>query len=215
MKYFPRKLGPLAALAVAIAALSSPAVADPIISLSITPLSGNVAYGAPVGIDIIVSGLTQSIGGYAFDLNYDLSRLLVIGSVADPDTKMGDASNPAYIGDILASPGSLSFDVLAGFLEDADEPTLAALQGTGFRLAHVDLTALPVDGLAALTLSGFSLSDYIGNSIALTATNGAVCVSPNGDGGCSPTNVPEPTTAVLVATALGALALRRRQRPVA
>ena len=94
MKRNLRALGALASIAVAAATWVSPAQAFPVLSLALTP-AANVAFGGAVGVDILISGLTGAVGGYSFDLSYDSSRMMFSGSSADPDTKMGDALNPA------------------------------------------------------------------------------------------------------------------------
>jgi hypothetical protein len=195
----------LTALAIAAGALLSQAQAAVIF---ISPASQNANVGDTVGVDIFVSGLTQALGGFAFDLNYDATRLSFTAFQADPDLKMGDLLNPALNLSLGNSGASVNFDMLAGFVAPADEATLFTLQGSGaqFRLGHIDWTALNNPGNAPLTLSGFSLSDYNGAAINSNVRDAAVCVG----GNC--TNVPEPTTPLLVAAALGALALSRKNK---
>lgn len=212
MKCSNWKPGTLAAVAAAAATFMSQAHAAPLISLSVVP--ANVAVGGSVGVDINVSGLTEAVGAFYFDFSFDGTRLSFDSFLADPDTKMGDGLNPAldFSGGNIGF--SVNFDVLAGFVDAADEATLAGLQGTGFRLGRVDLTALNNIGFADLTLSGFSLSDYDGFTIAdVGARNGQVCVSTDGQTPCV-TAVPEPMTPLLVAAALGALAFSRRPKRV-
>lgn len=202
----------LAALALAAAGFLSQAQAAPVLSVSLTP-SANVALNANVTVDIFVSGLTQAIGGYSFDLGYDTARMTFGSFLADPDTKMGDTSNSAV--DLSLGPQGLSVDftVLAGFVDPGDEPTLAGLQGTGFRLGTASFTAGPSTGFASFGLTGFSLSDYSGqNDInGVTASGAQLCVSQDGATSCNNTNVPEPASALLVAAALGGMAASRRK----
>lgn len=195
----------LAAVAVAASALFSQAQAAPVISIS--PASQNVGLAGPVFADIVVSGLTSALGGFAFDLNYDASRLGFTAFTADPDTKMGDASHAALNLSLGNSGAFVNFDVLAGFLAPADEAVLFGIQGSGasFRLGRVQWSAIN-PGTAFLSLSGFSLSDYNGVSIPVTARNAEVCVG----GVCN--TVPTPATPFLVAAALGALALSRKSK---
>lgn len=206
----------LASIAVAATAFLSQAQAAPVLSISLTPAS-DVAFGGAVGVDIFVSGLTDAMGGYAFDLNYDSGRMLFGSFLADPDTKMGDLANPALDISFGNAGASVNFNVLAGFTSPGDEATLAGLQGGGFRLGHVDFTALSSAGFASFDLTGYSLSNYDGSAAfrAVTATGARLCVGPAGSTVPCDQNVPEPMSGLLVAVALGGLALARRQAKAA
>jgi len=212
MKHNLRALGALASIAVAAATFLSPAQAAPAtLSLSLTPAT-SVAFGGAVGVDIFVNGLTESVGGYYFNLTYDSSRMSFGSFLADPDTKMGDGSNPAFDASLGNGVDLVNINVLAGFFDPADAATLAGLQGGGFKLGHVDFTALNNAGYASFGLSGYSLSNYDGTAtLDASATGARLCV---GTASCD-NNVPEPTTALLVAAALGGLALTRRKAKAA
>ena len=215
MKSITGTLGKLAVIAAASMACLSAAHADPI--FTVTPSLLNVATSTAnvLTVDIIVSGLTSAVGGYSFDLNYDGGLLAFSSYLVDPDTKMGNAANPILDFSTGAGVNKVGMDILSGFFLPGDEATLAALQGAGFRLGTVTLSSLGNVGFAALSISGFSLSNYDGTvSFPTSAVNSQVCVSPDGVTPCT-NAVPEPTTALLVATALGALALRRKRPQVA
>ena len=93
-----------------------------------------------------------------------------------------------------------------GFSFQEAVATTWARKGKRPVLKRVTRDRRAVSTAAALTLSGYSLSDYSGlNTIASTARDGAVCVG----GNC---NVPEPSAGLLAAAALGALALSRRRK---
>ncbi len=212
MKRNLRALSALASIAVAASTLLSQAQAAPVLSISLTPAT-DVAFMGAVGVDIFVSGLTGAVGGYAFDLSYDITRVTFSSFLADPDTKMGDGLNPALDLSLGNGAFSVNFNVLSGFFAAADEATLAALQGPGFRLGHANFTAQSNAGFAAFGLSGFSLSNYDGTAAlqGVTATGAQLCVSASGTGPCG--NVlPEPISALLVAFALGGLGVSRRQQ---
>ncbi len=206
MKHNFRALGALACIAVAAATFSSQAQAAPVLSISLTPAT-SVGFGGAVGADIFVSGLTGAVGGYYFDLNFDISRMTFNSFSVDPDAVMGLSPFDLSLG--LAG-GKVGIGMLADLA--ADELTLAGQQGSGFKLGHVDFTALNNAGFANFSLSGFSLSTYDGSDLPVTATGAKLCV---GTALCDNNNVPEPTSALLVAAALGGLALTRRKPSLA
>jgi len=200
----------LAAMAIAASAFVSQAQAAAVIT--IVPSAPTLNVGDPLGVDIFVSGLTQALGGFAFNVNFDGTRLALglPAFVADPDTKMGNAANPAFDASLGPLGASVNFNVLAGFFLPVDEATLFAIQGNGatFRLGRLDLSATS-PGFASIGLSGFSLSNYDGSTtIQSTAQGARVCVG----GICADNQIPEPTTPLLVAVALGAMAVIRKKK---
>jgi hypothetical protein len=200
----------VAAMAMAFAAAVAPVQAAPVISVNLS--TTNIALGGTLGVDINVSGLTGALGAYDFTLNFNGTLLSFNNLLSDPDTKMGDALNPAVDLGLGNVGNTVDFLVLAGFTSAADEAVLAGIQGAGFTMGRVELDAIGL-GLASLTITDFSLSDYSGATIAdVTARGAQVCVSRDGQTPCD-NQVPEPMTAWLVGIALGGLALTgRRQR---
>lgn len=202
MKTIRRTLRAMAVASLAAAAFLSPAGASPVVSIDPTDQTINV--GDPASIDIIVSGLTDPVGGFSFTLSFIDTIVTGTAFANDPDTKMGAV--PLDLSGGFTGAGGSPLDIF--FVADVSETeaSLAASQGTGFRLARVDFTGI-ANGLSPLTLTNVVLSNWDGSSTLpdVRVANGSICV-----GGDCPT-VPEPATLLLVATALGVLALRRRK----
>ncbi|MBX3645466.1 MAG: PEP-CTERM sorting domain-containing protein [Rubrivivax sp.] len=189
-------------------------------TVSIDPASQTIAaVGGTASVNIVVSGLTDPLGGFGLNLSFNGAILKGLSFTNDPDSKMGGASGLDmscgfdFGGDpstCTPTPsGSSPLDLF--FVADAnlDEAELAALQGDTFVLATITFEGL-ANGLSPLRLSNVVLSNWNGDeTIAGVGTrNGEICVG----GNCN--NVPEPGSMVLVGTAFGALALLRRRRSI-
>lgn len=208
------KRGALTALALAASAWLAPVQAAPVISVNLS--AANIQQGGILGVDINVSGLApgQALGGFDFTLNFNGALMSFSSSMTDPDTKMGDLLNPAFDFGTGLSGSSVNFGVLAGYTLPGDEPVLAALQGGGFTMGRVELNADNL-GEASFSITSFSLSSYDAVTIAdVTARGAKVCISTDGQTPCDQV-IPEPTSALLAAIALGGLALTRRRQKAA
>lgn len=196
-----RIAGPLSVVWLACAAAAAPASAAPIVS--IVPANQTVTTGSPVVADIVVSGLTEGIGGFAFTVGFNTAVLSSVSYVVDPDQRLGDPMNTL---DFSAGFSGGTLDVF--YVADAglDGVALAALQGAGFVLARATFTAT-ANGGSALDLGNVALSDALGGDVAgVTAVDGSACV---GAQPCVANPVPEPTALLL--GSVGLLALLRRR----
>jgi hypothetical protein len=198
-----RKLRGLALAALAAAAFLSQAEAAPVVSVS--PATQTIGVGDPATVNIIVSGLTQALGGFSFILGFNNAILSSTGYTPNPDNLMGVFPLDLSLG---FTGGSLDVFYIAD--EFATEADLAAGQGASFTLATVGFKGL-TEGLSPLTLTGVALSNFTGGATiaGVGVQNGEICV--NNAGARCAAEIPEPTTMLLVATALGTLAWRRRK----
>jgi PEP-CTERM motif len=172
------------------------AAAAPIVSID--PVLQTVQVGDALSVDLVVSGLTEVIGGFQALLSFDDSILSGVGYVIDPDDEFD---------------GELDFSF--GFSGVDDSPldlfvvgTPGAGQPTSFRLATISFMATAL-GLSPLTLSGVILSDEGGDAdIFPGVQSGAVCVAVQGE---TCRTVPEPGLLALIGTGIGTFVVRRRR----
>jgi len=203
MKRFNRTLRLLAVTAVALGTLLSTAPAEAI-TVSISPATQTIGTGSSTSVDIIVSDLTDPVGGFSLTLTFDDLLLSGDGFTNDPDGKMGALPLDLSGG---FSGGSLDLFFAADALET--EASLGASEGASFILATVKFTGL-AHGLSPLTLSDVILSNWDGSSTlaGVESVNGEICV---GEGGCEKP-VPEPGTLALLGLGMLGMGLTRRRR---
>lgn len=206
MKRINRTLRLLAVTAVALGTLLPTAPAQAV-TVSVSPASQTIGVGGLATVNIIVSGLTQALGGFEFDLGFNSTILSSVGFTPNPDNKMGAVPFDSSFG---FTGGSLNVFYLAD--QFATEAALAAAQGASFTLATVSFTGLAA-GLSPLTLTRVDLSNFTGGATiaGVGVANGDICVVPAGTaGGCA--TVPEPGTLVLLTLGMLGMGLTRRRR---
>lgn len=185
--------------------------------LTVTPSSQTIAPGGSAAVDIVLSGLgpTETVGGFSFLLSFSDGILGAPGLFTlDPAVVLGPGSLDLSAG--FGAGGTSPLDVLLVADLALSEADLKLAEGTGFTLAHVELTGLS-EGLSPLTLSaspafGGFLSTFDGTAlIPAVAVNGSVCVDDPSTPGNSCT-VPEPGTIALALMGAGFTALVGRRR---
>ncbi|RVT51716.1 cohesin domain-containing protein [Rubrivivax albus] len=180
------------------------AQAAPVVSIS--PVSQDLPVGSTTTVDIVVSGLTQpdeAVGGFSLTLGYNDSLLAGVDFSVVPGGAFGAAPDDVSFG--FSVPGELDLFVAAD--ENADQATLAGLQGASFVLATVTFEGISA-GLSPLLLSNVVLSNWDGSAdFDVSSRNGQICVGSN----CT---VPEPASYALALAALGAAGLARRRPKV-
>jgi len=195
MKSSNWKLGAAGAMALAATTFVSQAHAAAVSVVFAPPTITNPDEA--VGVDIVVTGLASAAGGFSLFLDY--TNLAFTNYVIGPGGEMGVLPFDLSLGDL---GGSVSFSAFADLSAPTDtEAGLFAAQSSGgqFTIARVNFTGVAA-GPFTLGLRDVAISDFNGRSL-LDCTGAA----------CAGNSIPEPTTALLVAAALGALARTRKQ----
>ena len=175
--------------------------ADPVVSVS--PSSQTVNPGDTFSVDIVVSGLTDTLQAFNFDLGFD-SAVLTATAVTDGGFFAGFptilVSNPEAD---LAAP-DVNFSLSALSLGPPSNNI-----GTPLASITFDVLSGAAPGASTLTLNDVNLFGVpplfgLPPTITSSSVNGSVTIS--GSGGPA---IPEPSTILLLGTGLAGLGLYR------
>jgi len=169
--------------------------------LSLDPLSQVAGVGSSVNVGLEISGLggftPPALGAFDITVAFDPTILqFAMGAFGDPI--LGDQLNISGLGSISSvssGPGSVELFELS--LDSID--ALNSLQPATFTLATLTFNTTSA-GASPLNLSINALSDAYGDALSAQVQNGGIGV----------TAVPEPTSPLLVCTALISLLLFER-----
>lgn len=209
---------PLRALLLAAVALAVPAARPADASLDLSILTSTANAGGTGSFDVLISssGGSFDVSGFSFNLQVaSNSGILFTGVTA------GTVSAPYIFGTLQSSPFSSNTFPTTRFI--ASDSSLSAPftvtvgPGSTFGLGRVSysVAAGTAPGPIAVSFLGTTglnrtteVNDINGDPFAITATGGTITVAGAG-------SVPEPASAVLVATGLagaGLIAARRARR---
>lgn len=169
--------------------------------LSVVPQMQIVDVGAPISVDIEISGLTGSLALGTFDIALATDPGLLVFNSASFGNQL-DVLGLGSIQAVTPSPGSVGLFELS-----LDSPSdLASLQADAFRLATLTFTALAASAGTTLNLSISALGDADGAAIVADTANARVAIN------SIQTPVPEPPSWALVLAGAAAVGWSARRK---
>jgi hypothetical protein len=203
-----RAFGVLAGVALLVMGVAAKAQAAPMVYFSPSPQTINISNINTVSFDILVSGLTEAIGGYDITFEWDDTILGNAFGSGDPDNNF----NP--IEDFIPVGGAgIQSLFLAGDPANNNDGTTDPLRiaTASFPVLNIGTTQI------RLTYAALSNADGTADIAGVTTQDALVCVVRLGtegptapvlnDPGCT---VPEPTMLSLLAAGLATAVVRRR-----
>lgn len=216
MRSMLKVLGISAALA-ALVATATPAQAAPFVYVDPSSVVVNTSLTTDVSLDILVDPDGWTLGGYSFDLTWDVAVMDWTLIDYDPDGNFANAvdfSSPGPL-DPAGSPGIISA-FIAGDPAGDNDGTNSPL-----RLMHIDFVgagALGFEGTTLVDLLNVHLSNALGEPTdipGVTAEGGIVCFARLGSPAtieppACEREVPEPMLMSLLVAGLAGAGIRRR-----
>jgi hypothetical protein len=168
------------------------------VSVTVHPLTTEVALGGTATLEIVVSDLGPDVvGGYSLTLNHDPSALAPI-SIAF-GAALGQVGVQQLFTPVPALPQATPGVIALTSVSLLSTGQLEALQSEPVILLMIQFEALEA-GVALLSLSGLAISDGLGNPLMISeAQDGVITV------------VPEPGTFACLSAGLFLLGLLRRR----
>jgi hypothetical protein len=210
MQSIVKALGIAALLAMVVGA-ATPAQAAPIVSIVPSSVTVNTSVEDEVTLDVLVTGLTEEIGGYSLDIIWNAAVMSWTFIQADPNPNFDPIT-------VFFDPYSLDQGNV-GILIAGDPVAPNTGLTDPLKILSIKFQGLLLEGQTNVDLANVHLSDKAGFEIdGVEAVGGVVCFARLGgtapayntqDPNCQRT-VPEPMTLSLLAAGLAGAVVRRR-----
>lgn len=170
------------------------------VSVSLSPSAQIASTGAPISVDLVVSGLGNgtSLGTFDINLGYDASVLAFTGA------DFGNQLDLFGLGDVRSvtpDPGNVNvFEVSLESIADLNN-----LQQPSFRLATITFNSLISAINSPLTISINAIGDASGSSIPVSTTGATFTIT---------SSVPEPSVYGMLVLGITGFGMIRRRAQV-